>query len=286
MSQNILLVNAQNYFKERFIEECSKKKFSVTSINLYECIIHTKNSVSVYYKNTILSLSDFDFIFTKTINKNYSYASLFYEIFTHLKIPHTDHLYIHNNKNNKFTQTLKLVQNGFNCPESFIFTKTAILEHFDFIVSTLGFPLVLKGIGDRSTAVWKIGSADEFTKKIDELNLKVFIAQKYILNTYDIRVLLYKNNIIGSIKRPTPNFYPKVVKGDIIAETIELTEEEQYLAIESAKLLEVDFAGVDFVRSNNKIYFYEVNESPSFKGFEKITKIDVVGNLVELIAFD
>ena len=43
MSQNILLLNAQDYFKERFIEECSKKNVLVTEYEGGQEKINEKN---------------------------------------------------------------------------------------------------------------------------------------------------------------------------------------------------------------------------------------------------
>ena len=71
-----------------------------------------------------------------------------------------------------------------------------------------------------------------------------------------------------------------------LGETIEITEEEEEMALNAAKVLRLGVAGVDIIRDHNdndKPYMIEVNGNPSLKGIEAVTKENVAGAIVDYI---
>ncbi len=68
------------------------------------------------------------------------------------------------------------------------------------------------------------------------------------------------------------------------ASAIKLTPQERSTAIRSARILGLNFAGVDILRSNHGSVVMEVNSSPGLRGIEECTHKDVAGCVLEFIA--
>lgn len=103
------------------------------------------------------------------------------------------------------------------------------------------------------------------------INSKYFV-QEYIDFKQDIRILILKNKILGIVQK----------KNNKIFKIANLPSKIKNQALKLVRLFKADFAGIDVIKSkNNKYYFLEINLSPQFKAFEKITKIDVVQEIIK-----
>jgi ribosomal protein S6--L-glutamate ligase len=67
------------------------------------------------------------------------------------------------------------------------------------------------------------------------------------------------------------------------ARRIRLTPEERSIAKRAAKILGLNVAGVDLMRSNHGPVVLEVNSSPGLEGIEGATGIDVASKVIEFI---
>lgn len=67
------------------------------------------------------------------------------------------------------------------------------------------------------------------------------------------------------------------------AEVAALSEKEEELVCKSVKMLGLDVAGVDFLRSKRGPLVMEVNASPGLEGIEGVTGVDVAGKIIEFI---
>ena len=68
-----------------------------------------------------------------------------------------------------------------------------------------------------------------------------------------------------------------------MAEVVKLNKEERVTAINAAKTMGLNMAGVDILRSERGPLVMEVNSSPGLEGIEKVTGKDVGGIIVEFI---
>ena len=64
---------------------------------------------------------------------------------------------------------------------------------------------------------------------------------------------------------------------------IKITPEERSTAVRSAKVMGLNVAGVDLLRSNHGPVVMEVNSSPGLEGIENATGKDVAGMIIEFI---
>ena len=64
---------------------------------------------------------------------------------------------------------------------------------------------------------------------------------------------------------------------------IDLTKEEEEIAIKSTNILGLNVAGVDLMRSKRGPLVLEVNSSPGLQGIELLTGADVAGEIISFI---
>jgi ribosomal protein S6--L-glutamate ligase len=119
------------------------------------------------------------------------------------------------------------------------------------------------------------------------LNLKAhFIVQEYIKEAQgaDIRCLVIDDEVVASMQRTAPpgEFRSNLHRGGR-AEMVEITEEERQMAIRCTKIMGLNIAGVDLIRSERGPLVMEVNSSPGLEGIETITGIDIAAKIIRFI---
>ncbi|PIQ76083.1 RimK family alpha-L-glutamate ligase [Candidatus Peregrinibacteria bacterium CG10_big_fil_rev_8_21_14_0_10_49_24] len=92
----------------------------------------------------------------------------------------------------------------------------------------------------------------------------------------DIRVFVVGGRAIGAMIRTakTGSFKANYSAGGSVCR-VELTPEMEWLALESARIVGLDIAGVDLLFDRGGYRICEVNSSPYFMGFEEATGIDI-----------
>ena len=67
------------------------------------------------------------------------------------------------------------------------------------------------------------------------------------------------------------------------AKLVRITPEERSTAVRSARIMGLNVAGVDLLRSNHGPVVMEVNSSPGLEGIEKATGKDVAALVIQFI---
>jgi ribosomal protein S6--L-glutamate ligase len=113
-----------------------------------------------------------------------------------------------------------------------------------------------------------------------------FMVQEFIKEAggSDIRCLVVGDKVVASMKRQGKEgeFRSNLHRGGS-AKLIKITPEERSTAVRSAKVMGLNVAGVDLLRSNHGPVVMEVNSSPGLEGIEKATNKDVAGLIIEFI---
>jgi glutathione synthase/RimK-type ligase-like ATP-grasp enzyme len=66
-----------------------------------------------------------------------------------------------------------------------------------------------------------------------------------------------------------------------VAEAIELTDDMNVLAVRAARLIGLDYAGVDILPAENgKNYVVEINSIPGWRGLQKTTDLKIAETIV------
>ena len=67
------------------------------------------------------------------------------------------------------------------------------------------------------------------------------------------------------------------------ANLIRITPEERSTAVRAARIMGLNVAGVDILRSNHGPVVMEVNSSPGLEGIEAATGKDIAGQMIDFI---
>ncbi|MDE2091185.1 MAG: 30S ribosomal protein S6--L-glutamate ligase [Gammaproteobacteria bacterium] len=112
-----------------------------------------------------------------------------------------------------------------------------------------------------------------------------FLVQQFIRESRgtDIRCFVIGNKVVASMKRQARKgeFRANLHRGGT-AEAIRITPAERTMAIKAAKIMGLNVAGVDLIRSARGTLVLEVNSSPGLEGIEAATQKNIAG---EIIAF-
>lgn len=100
----------------------------------------------------------------------------------------------------------------------------------------------------------------------------------------DIRILVVGGKVVASMMRTGAegDFRSNLHRGGI-AKQIKITPEERSTAVRAAKVMGLNVAGVDILRSNHGPVIMEVNSSPGLEGIERVTGKDVAGRIIDFI---
>jgi len=152
-----------------------------------------------------------------------------------------------------------------------------------------GAPVVIKllegtqGVGVVLAETHK--AAESVIEAFRGLNANILV-QEFIgeAGGADIRCLVVGEKVVASMKRQGKEgeFRSNLHRGGS-AELIKITPEERSTAVRAARIMGLNVAGVDLLRSNHGPVVMEVNSSPGLEGIEKATGKDVAGLIIEFI---
>ncbi|MBD7913724.1 RimK family alpha-L-glutamate ligase [Clostridium sp. Sa3CUN1] len=176
---------------------------------------------------------------------------------------------------------LTLSNNNINMPRTILSPMIfdSSLNNKDYLIKCyeyLGESVIVKeAMGSFGMQVYLINNKEEFINKVNDLNKRNvdFIIQENIKSSFgrDIRVNIIGDRVIGAMLRESEvDFRANISQGGK-GKLIELTKEQEELAIKAHKVLGLDFSGVDLLfGENNEPLLCEVNSNLNFLSFEKI----------------
>ena len=113
-----------------------------------------------------------------------------------------------------------------------------------------------------------------------------FLVQEFVKEAKgsDLRCFVVDGKVVGAMVRTAAegDFRSNVHQGGSVKKA-RLTKEERRIAIKAAKILKLNVAGVDILRSNDGPKILEVNSSPGLEGIEKATGKDIAGEIISCI---
>jgi ribosomal protein S6--L-glutamate ligase len=113
-----------------------------------------------------------------------------------------------------------------------------------------------------------------------------FMVQEFIKEAdgADIRCFVIGEKVVASMirKGKEGEFRSNLHRGGT-AELVKITPEERRTAVRSARVMGLNVAGVDLLRSARGPVVMEVNSSPGLEGIEKATGRDVASMIIEFI---
>lgn len=150
----------------------------------------------------------------------------------------------------------------------------------------LGYPFIIKVIeGTQGVGVHLVKSKKEahemfevFYASRTQILLQEFIEE---FKGKDIRVFVVGNKVVASMMRVAGEgeFRSNLHRGGM-GHNVELTSQEKEMAVNAVKILGLNVAGVDILRSKRGPLIIEVNSSPGLEGIEGVTKVKIAEEII------
>ena len=180
-----------------------------------------------------------------------------------------------------------LSRKGIGLPLTGFAHSTEATEHVIKMVN--GAPLVVKllegtqGVGVVLAETSK--AAESVIEAFRGMNADILV-QEFIAEAggSDIRCLVVGDKVVAAMKRQGKDgeFRSNLHRGGS-AEIVKITPEERSTAVRAAKIMGLNVAGVDLLRSNHGPVIMEVNSSPGLEGIETSTGKDIAGMIIDFI---
>jgi len=154
----------------------------------------------------------------------------------------------------------------------------------------IGFPLVIKNItGTHGCGIYLCESEESFVDVMEFIysnspNANI-ILQEFMKTSRgkDLRVFVLGGRVIGCMLRSAASgFKANFSKGGLVA-PFDLTPEIEWLATETAKLLNLDIAGVDLLFDDDGYKICEANSAPGFQGLERIVGKHIAEDILDYV---
>lgn len=179
----------------------------------------------------------------------------------------------------------KLLDAGLPVPKGF---QTLKLEKAGRYLKGFEWPVIAKGIhGSRGKYVYLLKSLREARKYLTDHLVGFFTFQEYLEIDAEYRIIVIGGKAVGAMRkfRAEGDFRHNIAVG-ASGEAAQVPADWNRLAERSAKALGHGFAGVDLAISGKKPYLLEVNRTPAFAEFEKVTGVNVAQLFIAHVAQD
>jgi len=273
-------LTTEMYERERFIEEADKYSidFNLVFADEIDLLVSRDDRKSIRYRNDIVSLPDVLLARTGSGTGYFNLSVLRqFERLNVLTLPNSQA--IEQSKDKLYANQI-LAQAGLPIPKTML---TRFPCKAELVEKVVGFPCVLKVItGSHGAGVYLCEDAKRFedlSELIHSIDGKTsMIIQEYISHSKgrDLRVIVIGGRVVGAMERTATDgsFKANISRGGE-GKVYEVDDEMEMLAIQVAKVLDLDIAGVDLLFHPDGYKICEANSSPGFKGFEKALGINI-----------
>lgn len=142
------------------------------------------------------------------------------------------------------------------------------------------FPAILKAeFGSHSRRVIRVENQKQ-ARKVMKSYVGKWIYQPLIKSPVYWRVIVLGGKSLGVMERKTSKRFLRSGEGEKPKVAKEKIED---LAIKATQALKAEFSGVDLLADKNKLMIIEVNRSPQFQIFEKLTKVNIAEKLINYL---
>jgi ribosomal protein S6--L-glutamate ligase len=178
-----------------------------------------------------------------------------------------------------------LSRKGIGLPVTAFAHSPDDVEHVISMVG--GAPLVIKLLEGTQGIGVVLAETPKAAESVIEafLGLKAnILVQEYIREAggADIRCFVIGDKVVAAMKRQAKEgeFRSNLHRGGQ-ASAVRLSPEERSMAVRAARVIGLNVAGVDLLRSNRGPVVMEVNSTPGLEGIEEVSGLDIAGLMVE-----
>ena len=273
-------LTTEMYERERFVEEADKYgiDFNLVFADEIDLLVSRDDRKSIRFRNDIVPLPDVLLARTGSGTGYFNLSVLRqFERLNVLTLPNSQA--IEQSKDKMYANQI-LAQAGLPIPKTML---TRFPCKAELVEKVVGFPCVLKVVtGSHGKGVYLCENAKQFedlSELVSSFDFKTsMIVQEYISYSEgrDLRVIVIGGRVVGAmLRRSTDGSFKANISRGGEASPFEVDDQMELLAIQTAKVLDLDIAGVDLLFSTDGYKICEANSSPGFKGFEKALGINI-----------
>ena len=286
MKIGILSRNPKLYSTARMVEVGQERGHEVKVINPLRCYMNiTSHRPAIYYKDE--QLEGFDAVIPRIGASITFYGLAVLRQFEMMGVYALNESVAIGRSRDKLRSLQLLSRKGIGMP------VTAFAHSPDDTSSLIqqvgGAPLVVKLL----EGAQGVGVVLAETKQAAESVIEAFrgleaniLVQEFIKEAEgrDIRCFVIGDRVVAAMMRQAKSgeFRSNLHRGGS-ATVVKITPEERSTAVRAAKIVGLNVAGVDILRSKHGPVVMEVNSSPGLEGIETSTKIDVSSMIIEFL---
>lgn len=286
MKLGILSRRTQLYSTRRLVEEAEKRGHEIRVVDTLRCYMNiTAHQPSIHYKGEVLR--DFDAVIPRIGASITFYGTAVLRQFEMSGVFAVNDSLALTRSRDKLRALQLLSRKGLGLPITGFAHSPDDIQ--DLIKMVGGPPLVIKLLeGTQGIGVVLAETRQAAESVIDAfLDMKAHImVQEYIKEAEgaDIRCFVIGDKVVAAIKRQAkPGEFRSNIHRGGKAELVKITTEERSLAIRAAKIIGLNIAGVDLLRSVNGPLVMEVNSSPGLAGIEQTTGKNIAELIIQFI---
>ncbi len=280
----ILTREPGNYSTQRLAEAAQDRNHMVEIINTTQCYMNiTSRKPEVHIDGR--SLEGFDAIIPRVGASVTFYGMAVVRQFEAMNVYSINSSAAIGASRDKLFAHQLLARSGVGMPDTG-FARSPKVMH-ELIKFVGGAPLVVKlleGTQGRGVVLAETKKAAESVIGAFQGLGANFLVQQFVKEAggSDVRCLVVGGKVVGAMKRVAEEgeYRSNLHRGGR-AVKVRLTKEERATAVKAAKVLGLQFAGVDLLRSDQGPKVLEVNSSPGLEGIEKTTGKDIASLVVQ-----
>tara|TARA_B100001564_G_scaffold349340_1_gene352345 strand:- start:202 stop:1077 length:876 start_codon:yes stop_codon:yes gene_type:complete len=286
MNIAILSRNKNLYSTNRLFNAGTKRGHNIDVIDYLRCYINIgENQTAIYYNGN--KLGRYDAVLPRIGASQTSYGTAIvrqFEMMGDFVINKSDAI---KSSRDKLRSLQVLAKHGIDMPITGYASHT--MDIHDVIEKVGKTPLIMKLLqgtqGNGMVLAETMKAAESVMNAFKQVDADILI-QEFIKESsgVDIRAIVVGKKVVAAMQRVAPEgeFRSNVHRG-AATKHINLTLEEEEIAIKSTKILGLSVAGVDLMRSKRGPLVLEVNSSPGLQGIELLTGADVAGEIISFI---
>jgi len=282
----ILSRNKKLYSTARLVEAAAQRGHEAIVFDTLHCYMNTSSErPSIHYKGEVLD--GFDAVIPRIGASITFYGTAVLRQFEMMGVYPLNESVAIARARDKLRSSQLLSRKGIGMPRTGFAHSPDDIK--DMIEMVGGAPVVIKllegtqGIGVVLAETYK--AAESVIQAFMGLKANILV-QEFIKEAggSDIRCLVIGDKVVAAMKRTAPEgeFRSNLHRGGS-AEVVKLTPQERKTAVDAARIIGLNAAGVDILRSNRGPVVMEVNSSPGLQGIENATGKDVAGMMIQFI---
>ena len=279
----ILSRNKNLYSTSRLVEAGNGLGHNVRVVDYMRCYMNiTSRKPTIFYGGE--SLGKVDAVIPRIGASNTFYGTAVVKQFEMMDSYCVNTSYAIANSRDKLRSLQILAEAGINMPITGFASHTKDIE--GVIESVGSTPLIMKLLqgtqGQGIVLAETRKAAESVMSAFRQLDADIMV-QEFIKESggTDIRAFVVGDEVVASMKRIAPEgeFRSNVHRGGTM-EKVQLTSEEENMAVNASRILGLSIAGVDLMRSNRGPLILEVNSSPGLQGIETCSEVDVAEKII------